>query len=564
VSAELRAAPRPKVLVLALALTAWVAVTVWWVVTRRVGQPLNIDEAGYLSMALNDYLAWRRAGLGEWWDAVTWPGVQAPLAPAGASLLFIALGPDLDLAFAVVIASAVGVLVLTGALAWRLRDALGMWLAVLLLATTPDFLAYSRQFLFAMPATLAMAVALYALVRSNRMRSLPWSLVFGLAVGIMPATRTMMLAFVPGLVAAALVQTLAGPGRSRRLAHALAGAAVAVAVWAAWLIPSREFVLGYLTSFGYGAQSEAYANTGLTALGALVVALANALYLPHLLIFVAGWGAAAWFAFRRRGAREGRLQRVVESPLFPCAVVVVWGLGALASSRNAGAGFVLPLVPPAAVVAGWGFSALVAASRGWARGVIVGVVVAVPLLVLLGVGATAPGLATPRYVSVSGLGPLIVTEGRDLDPAYYLASRPRVANEPAFADSWAEVDNVLGESVLDDGTSRPDVAFGFRGYFVNVNTLQVEVLEEQGAAIPMVQIDPVTTEGFADYLEWLLTGAAATSCHLTTSAGETNEFPPFVDTTMLERAAVDAGFEPEAEIRAPDGRMIRLWERRDC
>lgn len=563
-STELRADSRPKVLLLALALTAWVGVTVWWIVTRRVGQPLNIDEAGYLSMALNDYVAWRRAGLGEWWAAVTWPGVQSPLAPAGASLLFLAFGPDLDLAFAVVVAAAVGVLVLTGALAWRLRDALGVWLAVLLVATTPDFLAYSRQFLFAMPAALATTAALYALVRSNGLRSLPWTLAFGLAVGMMPTARTMTLAFVPGLALAVLVQVLVGPSRSRRLLHALAGAAVAVAIWAAWLIPSREFVLGYLTSFGYGAQSEAYANTALTAVGSLVVALVNALYLPHLLIFVAGWVAAAWFAVRRRGAREGRLQRAVASPLFPCTVVVLSGLGALASSRNSGAGFVLPLVPPAAVVAGWGFSALLAAARGWARGAIVAVVVAVPVLAFLGFGASAPGLATPRYVSVSGLGPLIVTEGRDLDPAYFLASRRRVANEPAFADGWAEVDRVLGESVLDNGTSRPDVAFGFRGYFVNVNTLQVEVLEERGAAVPMVQIDPVTTEGFADYLDWLRSGAAATSCHLATSAGEANEFPPFVNTTLLERAAVDAGFEPEAEIVAPDGRTIRLWERRDC
>lgn len=554
----------PARAVLVLAVVAWFAANLWWLDRYRRGQPLNIDEAGYLSMALNDYRGWERAGWGEWVAAVFWPGVQSPLTPAATSVAFVVAGPRLGLGFVVVLLAGAASLLVTAALANRLGRPHVVWLSVLLAGGSPSLLMMSRQFIFAIPVTLVVIATLYALVRSDGLARLPWALAMGLGLGLLPLTRTMALAFVPGILLAALVPALAGEGRARRLLHGLVAVALAVAVAAPWLYRSRDLVFGYLTSFGYGAQSSAYTNDAATRLGSALLVVVKELFVPLSVVFAVGWVLAAGYAIaslRGTDRRQG-IRRVAMSPLTACVTFVLVGVAALATSRNAGSGFATPLIPPAAVVTAWGISTF-AGTRvvAWQRVTALSVAAAVPATTLVAFFVPGSPFAVPRYVILPSLGTVIVTEGRDLDPAYNLTARRGADNNPTYGDEWAEVNEELGARLLDGTTERPDLAAGFRGFYVNVNTLQVEVLQDQAVGVPMAQIDPLTLAGAEAYRGWLTVGDAANACHLLTSPGQVNEFKPFVDTDALVQVAAESGFAPVEEFETPDGRTITLWER---
>jgi cbb3-type cytochrome oxidase subunit 3 len=53
-----------------------------WIWIYRQGQPFDIDEAGYLGIALVDYHALVRAGIVGWLSAVEAPSDLAPLTTA--------------------------------------------------------------------------------------------------------------------------------------------------------------------------------------------------------------------------------------------------------------------------------------------------------------------------------------------------------------------------------------------------------------------------------------------------------------------------------------------------
>lgn len=548
--------------VLPLTLMAWTAANLWWLSQRRAGGPVNIDEAGYLAMAVGDVLAWRSGGVAGWWDSVTAVGTQAPLTPALASAVFLAVGVDPELGYLVVVVSGAAALAVTAALAAQTRSGATVVLSVLLVATTPGILRFSRLFLFALPATFVTTAALYALVRSRRLEHVGWSVAFGVLVGLMPMTRTMALAFVPGLAIAALVQVLVGDGRVRRLRGAGTAALAALALSLLWLIPSRELVFGYLRGFGYGAQSAEYAGTG-SSVRILIGSLVNESHL-HLVLVAAGWVAAAVVAVRALGRTEPgeRALRVVGSPLFPCVVLVLAGCGAILSTRNTGSGFPLPILPAGAVVGAWGIARTIARLRrtsermaGWA------IVGGVALAAVLGSFVPETGFGEPRFVRVPVLGRYLVSDGAGLDPAYYQEQSATFRSPPAFDPGWSAANRDLAAELLAEGPSRPHAAFGFRGTFVNVNTVQLAALVGEGRGIPLVQIDPAADRDEEDYEAWLVDGAARDVCRLVTSSGEVNEFEPLVDTSALERAAAQLGFEPASSVSLPDGRSAVVWAR---
>src|SRR5262249_22525421 len=112
----------------------------------------------------------------------------------------------------------------------------------------------------ALPTAAFLACAVYAVLRSDGMRRRRWAIAAGAALGLMLLSRTMAVAFVPGVYAAALLAMLA---RERTALGSrflnlglltLTGAAVA----ATWYVKTLQPVLDYLTGFGYGAQSAYY------------------------------------------------------------------------------------------------------------------------------------------------------------------------------------------------------------------------------------------------------------------------------------------------------------------
>ncbi len=45
------------------------AANIWWVSVYRHGYPLSIDEAGYTTFGVIDFLAFKNGGLSDWWQA---------------------------------------------------------------------------------------------------------------------------------------------------------------------------------------------------------------------------------------------------------------------------------------------------------------------------------------------------------------------------------------------------------------------------------------------------------------------------------------------------------------
>jgi len=493
------------------------------------------------------------------------PSTQAPLTTALTSLPLLSGRNPVKIAFAVVLAFAVATLLLTAAAAWMTRRRTVVVLSLALVLTTPGFIALSRSYAFAVPAAAVTMAAVLALMRSRGLTKLPWSMAFGVALGLMPMARTMTIAFVPVLIVAAVVQAAALRGsRRRQLVNLGVAVVLAVAVASVWLVPSRQLVFDYLTNYGYGSHSAEYTNHAPSPPVALLKMLSADYFAPHLALIAVGWFAVLGVvvARLRRGPLWAATRAMIASPMFVPAAFCLGASAALMSSSNAGWGFTIPLLAPAALVAARGWSHLVGLVRH-ARWRAVGVAT------LIAVGAL---LASPSFDSRSPLTgartttflgtPLTVTVAKIDDPAYYTSGSLVVTNSPSWGGAWAAASERLVADVLDDTTAQRFMAFGFRSHFVNVNTAELVAVEQLHYGVAAAQIDPISVGSTtADYEYWLTKGGAAGSCDLMTSAGEVNEFKPVVDTGNLETAAIAVGFQRVDEVPMPDGRSITVWER---
>src|SRR4029450_3274697 len=109
-------------------------------------------------------------------------------------------------------------------------------LAARCVAAIPGVTDYTRLYHFAVPATACMTAALWALLRSDGFRRPGRAAAFGLFVACTLLSRTMTVAYAPGLAAAAGVQFLqtGPPGarvRIRNLAIAAATCALVAGPW---------------------------------------------------------------------------------------------------------------------------------------------------------------------------------------------------------------------------------------------------------------------------------------------------------------------------------------------
>lgn len=559
-----------------LAIVTWVSLSVVWLVRHRSGQPLNIDEAGYLGIALNYAGGWERGGPPGWLDTVLAPSVHAPLTPATASIGVVMGMEPRTAAFATVLGFSVVTTVFAVLLAAHFRVRGAMICSCLVLLAAPGFAELGRNFIFAVPAAAVTVAALYFLVRTEGLDRTRWAIALGVAVGLMPLTRTLMIAFVPVIVAVVAVNATAtwvrerSAGR-RRIANGAVAAAVATGVGATWLVPSGRLVFDYLTGYGYGKHAADYTVEVAIPPLRLLTAASRDFHAPILVFVVVACLIAIW---RRRTSsvrlfsRPG-LVEAANSPLLACAAFVLGAAVALMSSKNVGFGFTVPLIAPTVVLAVVVvLRAARASRRTWSAPLVVALIaVSAVVLTWPRFDSTSP-LAEQRFI-IAGSTSITITDGATSDPAYVFQptrqASPRVGdlvNESEWGDDWSEAVDALTAEVLDGSTARPDVAFGFRDRFANVNSVQLEVLERLGYGIPVAQVDPTEWgRSTSDYTEWLTTGPAGSSCQLLIAPGFVNELTPLPGTPALRAAAVSVGFIKGDSVRLPDGREVQVWER---
>jgi 4-amino-4-deoxy-L-arabinose transferase-like glycosyltransferase len=546
------------------------AVGARWIWLYRHGQAVDIDEAGYLSIALSDYNAWIRGGPLGWLGAIFAPNQQAPLTTEIASLLFLLTGPHIIAGFFVPLTAGAICIWLVYMMGATLGSRTVGLCACLVLAACPVMSFYSRSFHFGMLAALTTTGALLAMVRSNRFER-PWPVaLFGVCLGLMPLSRGMTIAFIPGVIVAALVFILAEPVRLGHRFKAFALSLILAAlVSASWLIPSAGPVFSYLFSFGYGARAAEFgaqqSKFGPDAWFIMTKVMGDRdVYLPHLIFVVSGIAALLTIAATRligNGPWSG-LKRMMQSALFPLFLACAEMFLALLSSQNKGSAFFSPLMPTLLVIATWGLFKF----RG-TRIYRAGFVAAVGLITLIAgvpdVDLRSP-FSAPWMVTLPGIGQMTMTDGRGTLQLYAAGAELGAANisqpmDDANGRAWMNLSTAASAAVTPRFGLQPIVAFGFRNALFNLNTVNLAHIIATGLPFAARQIEPsvIGTSG-AGYLQWLRSIMPDT-CALLTSNLAHGEFSPKVDGLVMEEAARQAGFIPGLRLTAPDGRPVTIW-----
>jgi 4-amino-4-deoxy-L-arabinose transferase-like glycosyltransferase len=567
----------------------WYGIGLRWIWLYRHGGPFDVDESWYLSMAAE---AARKGGFGGWLKIVFWSYHHSPATPGVAAALFSIFGVHPILGLLVPLSAGALTLFLIFSMGLRIGGPWMGWITLVLVATMPVFVDYSRAFQFAMGSTLATMAALYCLLRSDGMASFRWAMLFGLCVGLMPLTRSVMLAYVPGVLLAALISLLGREDFSRRLARLAGATIVAAAITAFWLVPNRDNVWGYLVGFGYGKSSIEFGpKTSLLHWEAWLSTLeyyGDGTLLIHCAILPVGVTLTAIFAVRRlKGLQPMQILReAAHSTLMGPAVLFISGTASLASTGNHGTAFHLPLLAALTLISAWGLTQAQEYLEYLQRGAAFLITCVITLLVLV---PFVPKMdlrwpaAEVRGVEAIGSATLdnndnspwnIFTDGRGTLQRYELAGMMfgQVANLPlhaaepidaATSREWQKVIADTVEFIRREGHPWTPVAFGFRHIFYNGGAVQLAGLSRYNDSLYSDTVNPTLLGKSEDaYFRWLINGGASRACLLFTSAGDVNEFHPVTDSEALTSAARHADFLSFAQWKLPDGRDVVAWRRK--
>ena len=558
--------------VLAVFLALRVGLDAWWLWAFRDGYPLNTDEVGYLTIALDDTQGLETGGIAGLWHAFLDNRSQAPLVPLLTVPIQLAFGQEIFPSFFVQAPFLVLLALATCGLAGRLANPpLGL-LAAVVVTSIPDMTDWTRTFHFGVPSAALFTAGTYALVRAEGFLNPRWALIWGVLLGLTLLARTMTIALIPGQVlAAALVVVFASSDRPRRAANLALALAVGIAIAATWYAHNWRIVAEYLIGFGYGDHSVYYGQAYPILSWArwtarLKTLIDRGFYLPLAVLtavtLVAGMIAALLCVRPRDGAawRTG-----LQNGVWICAVVVLCGYVALSSSPNEGTGFVLPLLP---ILVALAMASLARLKWRTARislaalflmvsafDIVMKADVIAPLSVSM--DATMPGLGGVRFIEGRGdIQRTLARSGNDLGGP--------TSRIPELHKQWL----ALGREVaiwLDQfagGHHRvARVVFGSKDPFYNTNLIELSARMYLRKRLGIAQLEPTfggdNTESYRVQLIDL-PGHQPPNLVVTTDPGPA-EYRPSVTQSYVEAAARSLGFEQVVSFRLPDGRETRIW-----
>jgi hypothetical protein len=557
-------------LLVAAAALILAALNVWWFKTYRNGFPFDIDEAGYTTFGLVDYLALKSGGLHGWWDAIQNQPTFAPLVPALTSFVVLVKPGILD-----------GFLVLTGFMIVLVMAVYGISarlagprlgaVAALVTATLPGAFAFSREYIFAMPVAAFLACSVYALLCSDGLRRRRWAIACGVAIGLMLLSRTMAITYVPGVLLAGVLVAFAR-GRDelgRRFLNLALLLVAAIAVAATWYAKNLQSVIDYLTNYGYGRQSEFYGRDhALISWGRLRSVAermtAEDLFLPIALLVAAGLVALAVVVVRRlrpEGGRRAELKRLAGTDALSVALVLTVGYVGLMSSKNGGDGFTFPLaalLPALAILAlrffPSAFKPTVAA---------LGLIAAVNLVSTATIWAPT---SQTRMVSLPGFSEsLPITKGV---PKAVFAIRAQVPGPETIFDRddarWPETDTEVADilaTLLGPNGEAPVIAYASRNRALNSNTVQLASVVKYHQGLPLIQLEAEPNDSVGSYVDQLTDPELGIATVLISMSRNTHDFPPLITQSYAQKAAKRLGFHRIKQLKLPDGRILYVWQK---
>lgn len=546
------------------------AVNVWWIVENRHGYPFNVDEYGYTAIGLADWLGFKNGGLHGWWEAIQQQAPNAPLMTTLTSVVLI-FSPGLMQGFGVLIAMAVVQVLLSYALATRLAGPRLGALVALAVATSEGLLLFAREYVFALPAATSTTFAVYCLVCSDGMRKRWWSAAVGAAVGLMLLSRTMAVAFVPGVAVAALIVLLARGKGSYVTRFVNYGIAIVVGflVAATWYWRNFTPVYEYLTEFGYGEQAQYYGAEHSAVSWARFKTVADIIVRSDLLaplafLVLLGLIVIGVVAVRRlvtSDDRKGTLLHIAGSNGFIVIVVFCAGFAALMSSQNAGDGFTFPLsmlLPPLAVVA-----------LRYVPKASIPVAALVALIGIVNLVSTAnlsESLSKQRLVEFPPLGEVPWVNGEPHAVAAIRYQVPGPTDRFTKAElGWQVLDEELADLLIEpigpEHTVPSLVAFASRNRVISTNSVGAIALLDHRVTIPFTQLSATPSDTVANYVKELSSPEYGEPPVLVTMSSEAEDFPPVLTQSKVEKAAKRVGFHRLREFTAPDGRRVYVWVR---
>jgi 4-amino-4-deoxy-L-arabinose transferase-like glycosyltransferase len=565
-----------------------VGINLWWVASYRGGLPYDIDEAGYLQRAVRDADSLHAGGLTSLWSTVRLPDPQAPLLTVVGGLFRWLTGAGTLEMFAVVQIFYVVAVAATYLAARRLLNRNWSLLAAVMVAALPGLVDGSRTFTFAVPATAMLTATLAAQLHSRVFWSRGLSISWGLLLGLSLLSRTIVIALVPAVMAAAAVDLARSRPRRRQVVNFSAALAIAVVIAGSWYSATWRTVWPYLTGYGYGSDANSYGSThSVIFLGwwtaRLRLAVNSELFVPLALAvavcFVAG--IATWWSTRRGSASgrhgsispSGAAARALRHPDMTVWVYVVIGYLVLSTSQNAGSYFELPLLPAVCILAAS------AASRSvpFLRPYVAAVCLLAAAVSFAGVSEGIPGVSSSSVtVSVGsvgltafdGRGTLLgyaSTNGGGCRPTGPCTSSGTTPGEIPYLREWLAPSQRMAALLRSDAVARgcdPVVFFAVEDPLFNTNTVDLayqlafsqslptgllKARDHAGGESPFGQLnDPA--RGIPNLV---ITGLA--------SVRSPNWASLVAPRVAAMRAIQQDGFVPRGGVRLPDGRTMSVW-----
>lgn len=518
----------PLVVVAVVAGVEALAWAVWIWRSRHVGA-FDVDEAGYLATALRI----RRESGADVVDAlrVATESHQAPAVPL-LSQVPLWIGPfDPRTALMVQPLLIVLLCVSCAGIARRLAGPVTAILTGAFVAALPAVGEVARSYTHELAAATCTAAAIWALLASERLTN-RWRWAFGLLLGLLPMTRTMAIAFVPALVAAAVVLAWGERKRVRGLVEALAVGSLLAAPW--WVLRGSA-ALDYLLHYGYG-EGAGYEGTE-NALGRVGFRVGRILDVSYLLTPLNGLVAATLVAAvvelrRREGRRwEGRGLGAI------CVAVACASMfAALVTTSNRGRGFELPVV---ALLVPLGAAVLARAPgrlRAVTAGVVAAVAVVVPVLHLSGPGHYENTFAS-HDARFAGGG----------------------ADRAAAAADWAGANGAVAERVAElSGHGRVPTRFTGGSFLLNANTVLLAA-QLQGWSANIITTDATYGSSIRDVAgDGPRTRDTGAEGLLVVSRALPEVLDADSDWRLVERVARSEGWEEVERIDTPGGGDVRI------
>lgn len=549
------------------------ALDVWWVEHYRSGYPFDIDEAGYSTFGFVDYYGLHYQGISGWWEAIQHQPTFAPLLPALTSLT-LHFGLNALNGFFVLAAFALVLALAAYLLADRLVGPRLAAFAAVVTATLPGTVAFSREYIFALPTATFLLIAVYAILRSDGLRRWSWAVGCGVAIGLMVLSRTMAISYVPGILLAGILPMFLREGGctiGRRIVNLVLLLIAAAVVASTWYARNVGSVVEYLTSYGYGHKSKFYgAQHALLSWGRFrSVAehmISEDLFLPLAAISLVALAALVVAAVQRLRPKMGRrhaLLQIASGDAFGICLVFIIGYGALMSSRNGGDGFTIPLtvlLPTIGVVALRRFPAATVPA--------VAIVSVVAIFNVVSTTTIWKWAAHGRYTSVPLLAEeLPITKG--VPKAVFALRLQFPGSEYMFQRRdglWLRADRKLSGIITrlygPDGQA-PVVAFASRNRMLNSNTVQLASVEKYQRGIPLeqVEIEEESEDSVGHYKEVLEGSEEAAPTALVTMSSEEDDFSIPITQRKAEAAAREVGFHRFASMTLPDGRTLWVWRK---